>query len=130
MSKITKKVNRGLPPNSRTQNFTQADAGADDVLMIEDSLGHCARNVTIETDAELQIRFNVYHTIFPKRSQYDSPADFYGGLEVLSSGQEYKDETMGIVSLEADSIYEINGDFPVRDIELLTVSGNFDIFVS
>ena len=127
MSDITKKVDRGVPPATRTQNFTQADASEGDILMVQDSLGRPAKKVFIETTATMQVRFNVYHKVYPLRDGRDLMDTAH--LPNLTGGGLVKDSTGAIISLEADESFEIDGSFPVNDIELVTVSGNFDILV-
>lgn len=43
MATITKRCDRGIPSPYRTQNFTQEDASADDILDVDGSLGRPAK---------------------------------------------------------------------------------------
>ena len=51
MSDITKLVDRGVPPNMRTQTFTQATVSVGDIILVKASLGHAARSVVITAAA-------------------------------------------------------------------------------
>lgn len=131
MAKIHKHVNRGIPPNARSQSFRNADAVQGDILDINRSLGHPARLVRIEvTVAPIAVRFNVLNTVFAKHG-HEGIAGLPGleGQDNMGSGLEYTDETVATVHVEANTTFELDHDFPVRDIELTTISGNFDIFV-
>lgn len=130
MADITKKVDRGIFPTSRTQNFTEADAGAGDVLMVEQSLGHVARHVVIETDALLELRLNVYRKAYPRRAPFGDGLTDIDHLPNVAAGVDITDDTGALISIEGGTTYELDNDVPVRDIQLLAVSGNFDIFVS
>jgi len=125
MADVTKLVNRGVPAAQRTQVFTQADAGEGDVILVRDSLGRPAKKVLIETTANLSLRFNVYHMVYPQRDGRDLMDT--GHLPNLALGGRVKDDTTAIISLEADETFEMDGSYSVEDIELLTVSGNFTI---
>lgn len=130
MADITKKVDRGIFPTSRTQNFTQADAGAGDVLMVESSLGHPARHVMIETDADLEFRLNVYYKVYPRHAPFGDGLTDIDHLPNVAAGVDITSDTGALVSLGAGETFELDGDTPVKDIQLVTVSGNFDVFVS
>lgn len=128
MSDITKKVSRHIPPTERVQTFTQADAGAGDVLMIEDSLGHPAHRVSVEADAIMTFRTNVYQDLYPW-----VPNDQLSGWGEdrlhLASGIRIQTDETGIFSLAASETLELDDDISVRDLELVTVSGNFTVTV-
>ena len=129
MADITKKVGRDIAPPFRSQNFTRADAAEGDILLIEDSLGHPASHVTIEADLDMRVRFNVYYTVFPRRfgQGWDSMSDA-DHLYELSSGVQVQRDDNGFIDIEAGATYEFERDMPIADIELITVSGNFDIW--
>lgn len=129
MGDVVKKVDRIVLPTSRTQNFTQADASQGDILLVKDSLGHAASHVTVEAFSLLQLRFNVYHKVFPKRKTSTGLPGTYH-LDNLTSGMDIIDTTGALVTVEAGTTYELDNEFPINDIELVTVSGLFDIFVS
>jgi hypothetical protein len=131
MADITKRVDRGIPPNQRSQNFTEADAGDGDIILVKESLGKTANTVLIETAAEMVLRFNVKRTMYPPATLNDGLVDGYGSSRLLlGSGLEYTDESNGTVTLLATETLELKDDLPVNDIQILTVSGVFDIFVS
>lgn len=125
MADVTKPVNRIIPPNQRTQIFTDADAGAGDVILVKESLGRPAKKVLIETTANLSLRFNVYHKVYPQRDGRDLMDTAH--LPNLTLGGTVKDDTGALISLEADETFEMDGSYAVNDIELVTVSGNFAI---
>ena len=128
MTDITKLVDRAIPPTERTQSFTESDASAGDVLLVKESLGRPARRVNIESDGGMSVRFNVYHTIFPEREGNDLMHT--KGMPNLSQGQTIKLATAARVTLGVGEIWEMDGDFPTSDIELVTASGNWEIIVS
>lgn len=130
MADIIKKIDRGIPVTQRTQNFTQVDANEGDVLMISSSLGHCASNLTIEADATLEVRLNVYHKVYPRRTGNDGTEGGFGDLNI-SSGHRYKSEEGAIITVEAGSVYSMENELSITDLELVTASGvNFNIYVS
>ena len=127
MADITKLVNRIIPPNERTQAFSQVDASEGDVLLVRSSLGRPAKKVLIETTATLAVRFNVYHKVYPRRDGRDLMDTDH--LNNLALGGTIKDSTGALITLEADETFEMDGSYPVEDIELVAVSGNFVITV-
>lgn len=138
MTDITKKVDRSIPVLQRTQNFTNADSNTPgDVLMVHDSLGYPASHVTIEcSNGPMQVRFNVYQTIYPRRPydqllRDDLPNISSGILLNTSSGtNSLTDSSKALVTVEAGTTYTLSKELAVADIMIVTVSGNYDIFVS
>lgn len=126
MADITKKVDRGIPPTTRTQNFTQNDAVEGDILMIRESLGRPARKVLIEADADMAVRFNVYRKIYPFRDGRDLTNTDH--LPLLLSGVQIQSDEGALISLASDETFEMES-LPISDIELVTISGSFDILV-
>jgi len=130
MADIIKKVTPTVPPTARYQTFTQADGGAGDVFMVKDSLGAAANYVSIEAAANMTVRFNVYHTVYPNREHL---TDFMHAshLPNLALGETIKDESVasGIDIATGESL-ELDGDFPVSDIEILSAAGDFTIIVT
>jgi hypothetical protein len=130
-----KKVDRGIPVLQRSQNFTNADANQGDVLMVHDSLGYPASHVIIEaSNGPVKVRFNVYQTIYPRRPydqllRNDLPNISSGVLLNTSSGN-LTNSSIGVVNVETGTTYTMNRLIAVSDIQLDTVSGNFDIFVA
>lgn len=128
MADIVKKVNPGVPANERTQRFDHSDAGSGDVLMLHESLGKPATRVTIEATDEMFIRLNVYQTMYPLRTLLEDDFNQFNlGVVNLTSGITYKDDTVALIPLDAGSILELDDDLPVSDIELVTVSGIFEV---
>lgn len=129
MAQITKKVDRTVPAQLRTQVFTQADAVQGDILLIEDSLGRVAKTVQIQAIAVLGVAFNVLHTIYPPRNPYGDgyPFGMYGSPP--GSGLQYEANNASI-TLDAGETLTLDKDIPIKDIKLNTVSGNFEIFVA
>jgi hypothetical protein len=131
MADITKKVDRSVAPTMRSQTFTNSDADEGDVILVEDSLGHKASHVSIEATDTMVVRFNVYRKIFAKRTNVDGLWD--GNSLNLTRGGRIKsdlDATEATVEIASGSSFELDEDLPVADIELVTVSGVFEIFVS
>ena len=128
MTDIVKKVNPGVPANERTQRFTNADAGSGDVLMLKDSLGKPATRVIIEATDEVVFRMNVYQTVFPQRTLLEDDFNQFNlGVVNLTSGVQYLDETGALIPLGASESIEFDDDLPVSDIQLVTVSGVFEV---
>jgi len=125
MADITKKVDRGVPPTERMVSFTDADAGAGDVLMVYESLGGPAASITIEAGGAMTVRFNVYREVYPRRPGNDFM--YSSGHDNISLGERIKDNAAHLVSVGAGETWSNDGEFPVKDIELDTVSGTFDI---
>lgn len=140
MADITKKVDRNVPVFQRSQNFTNADAGEGDILKVADSLGYPASHLTIETQGgSVKVLFNVWQTVF--RVWHRSDAGFmYGtqGFPNTTSGTSYMTNTTsgvganppGSVTVEANTTYTMDKELAVSDIQLVSTSGLFDIFVS
>jgi|SRR3990167_6098625 len=130
MSDITKLVDRGVPPNMRTQTFTQATVSVGDIILVKASLGHAARSVVITAAAAMTVRFNNYRTIFPVRD-HNAWNDPWGALTPnLALGVQVIDTTNGVVSIAANSTFALDKDIPVEDIKIISASGNFEILVA
>ena len=135
MTDRVKKADRGIPVLQRSQNFTNADAVAGDVLMVADSLGYPASHVVIEaSNGPLKVRFNVYQTIYPARPhdelwRSDLPNISSGVLLNTSSGV-LTNTDRAFVNIEGGTTYTLSKVLAVSDIQLDTISGNFDIFVA
>lgn len=135
MTDIYKKVDRGIPVLQRSQNFTNADAVQGDVLMVHDSLGYPASHVTIEaSNGPVKIRFNVYQTIYPRRPLdqllRDDLPNISSGVLLNTSSGNLTNNTGGVINVEAGTTYTLNRALAVSNIQLDTISGNFDIFVA
>jgi len=131
MADIVKKVNPGVPANERSQRFTDADGGTGDVLMFQDSLGKPATKINIECGvSDMSFRFNVYQNMFPQRELLEDDFNQFNlGVVNLTSGIRYKDDTGALIPLAAGETYELDNDMPVSDMELVTVSGVFEVIV-
>ena len=129
MANVTKKVDRGVPPGERSQSFTQAEVNAADIIKVQDSLGKAARHVVIEAAAAMTVRFNVQRTIFPKKTHAEYDCLYPGQYENLAAGVDVEDETGALISLAAGESFTLDNDLPVKDIKVVTASGNFTIFV-
>ena len=127
MADITKPVNRIIPVTQRSQNFTHADASAGDVILVPASMGKPASRVLIETSANMQVRFNVYHKVYPQTDRRDQIG--MDSCPHLASGIQIQGASGAIVSLATDETFETNT-FPVEDIEIVMASGVFDIFTT
>jgi hypothetical protein len=126
MSKIYKKVDRNIPVTERTQEFTGADCAEGDVLMVKESLGKHASSARLRTiGGSAKIRFNVYQTVFSSR-----PADSLHAqhLPNVQTAQEYKisEPSIGDLIIEANTVYEIDRRFPIKDVEIITMSGDIN----
>ncbi len=140
MSDVIKAVNRAVPVLQRSQNFTNADAAQGDVLKVADSLGYPASHVTIEaTGGALKVCFNVWQTVFNNYGD-QSRGYLYGTdhLPNVTSGHSFMINTQsgvganpaGAVTIEAGETYTIDRVLAVSDIQLVIVSGNFDVWVA
>jgi len=133
MSDITKTVSHYVPPGLRTVNFTNTDAGTGDVLLVRDSLGYDAKNVSIQCTVDsMQVKFNVYHTVFPPRVGVASSGDlmYTSHLANLTSGEQIKDITGATIDINANDTFEWETGPLIRDIEIVVASGQFDIWCS
>jgi hypothetical protein len=133
MSDVTKPVNQNIPPQLRSVNFHNEDAAEGDILMVRDSLGYEAKNTTIKcTVAPMRIRFNVYHTVFPPRTGVAASGDlmYTSHLANLTSGELITDTSNAFVDINAGETVAWESGPMVRDIQLVTVSGHFDVWCS
>lgn len=128
MADITKPVDRGIPIQGRTQSFTQDDAGAGDVLMIEDSLGRSARVLTIDSAGGMAIRVNVYHMVAPPRVGNDLM--YTEGMPNLAFAERVKNDSQALINIGADETLVIDEGLTIRDMEIVTCSGLFEILVT
>ena len=129
MPNITKKVDRGVAPQHRSQTFTDVDAVAGDILLVEASLGKPAKTVHIESSTDgMTVRFNVLRTIYPYFP--DAGGAIQNPRFNLASGVEVEDTTQGVVTIDQDETFSLDDDIPVSDIKIVTVSGVFEVFVA
>ena len=129
MADIIKKVDRGISSDQRTQNFTNIDANAGDILKIQESLGRVARHIVIEAGAAMTVRFNVIRIIYPDKTREEYDCLYPGMYKNLALGQTVEDTTGALVSIGAGETFELDNDLPVKDIKIESAAGAFDIFV-
>lgn len=132
MSTVIKRVSNALSSPYRSQNFTQEDAVDGDIIDVKTSLNRPAKNCTIEVDDTgdgMAVRFNVKRTIYPRIPRREGFM-YVDHLPYLPSGVDYTDDTTARVNIEAGSTYEWETGPAISDIEILTASGNWDIWVS
>ena len=129
MADIIKMVDRGVPTLQRTQNFTNADASAGDILKVQESLGRTAKHVVIEATGAMTVRFNVVRTIYPNRTKEEYDSLWPEMYKNLALGRTVEDTTGALVSIGAGESFELDNDLPVKDIKIVTAAGAFDIFV-
>jgi hypothetical protein len=129
MADIIKKVDRGISSEQRTQNFTNTDANAGDILKIQESLGRTAKHVVIEATGAMTVRFNVVRTIYPNKTKEEYDCLYPEMYKNLALGQTIEDTTGALVSIGANESFELDNDLPVKDIKIVTAAGAFDIFV-
>ena len=128
MTDVVKHVDRGVPPTERMLTFTQADGGTGDVFMVSESLGGPATRVSIDATAAITVRFNVYRNIYPKRLGNDLMHTDH--LPNLALGERVKDNEAAEVVLGIGETFNNDGEFPVRDVEVVSAAGDFEIFLS
>jgi len=127
MAKITKRCDRGVASLQRSQSFTQADAGAGDILMIKDSLGKPAKHVTVDATAAMTLRINVLYKVFP--AWPEAGGAIQNPKLDLANGQEVEDTSGALFDLAAGDTLSLDNEMPVTDIKLVSVAGNFEIYV-
>jgi hypothetical protein len=130
MTDVVKLVNRAIPTSQRNQTFTDADAGTGDVILVQDSLGKPASHLVIEAGSPMTFRLNVYHTVYPQRGLADGMADMQILGPNVSRGITIKDATQDPITLDALGTFTLDNDLPIVDIELVTVSGVYELFVT
>lgn len=132
MAERTKRCDRNLPPPYRSVNWSEADSDEGDILLINESLGHPARNCTIECDTTgdgMSVRFNVKRTVYPRIPRREGFM-YVDHLPYLPSGYDYTDDSVAIVNIEAGSTYEWETGPAIKDVQLLTASGHYDLWFS
>lgn len=130
MTDVKKLVDRGVPSNQRSQVFTDTDAGTGDVILVKDSLGRHAQQMTINATDPMSVRVNVYRYIFPQRKTGEGFTQWWPGLDNIAQGTKVKDDTNALINIAANETFELTNEMPITDIELVTVSGVFEILVT
>jgi hypothetical protein len=128
MSNITKKVDRGIAETQRSQVFTQADASAGDILLVQDSLGKPAKTVHIDAVAAMTVRFNVLRTIYPYLP--DAGGAIQNPRFDLANGQSVEDTSQAVLSIAAGETFSLDNNIAVTDIKIVTAAGSFEVFVA
>jgi len=127
MADIIKRVDRNIPRNERSVNFTDADVSPGDIILIAESLGRTASDVTIESTGVMSIRLNVRQKVFQKNI-YPGTSPAMVSRDIPSRGHEYDATGMALITIEAGSTYVFENTFPISSIELVSATGAFDIF--
>ena len=130
MSNITKFVDRGISPTARSQVFTQADATTGDILLVADSLGRPASTLQLSSVGGMTIRMNVLRTVFPPAPMngLQSPGQFEG-LN-LKLGVSVEDTSQTVQTIAANGTFTLDKAIPISDIKIVSVTGNFNIYVA
>jgi hypothetical protein len=111
--------------------FTQADAGSGDILMVKDSLGRPAKKVSIDATADVTVKFNTVHSLYPLRQPGDGFSEPDTGYRHLGNAQEYiASGEIDSYVLTAGETLDLDGDFPVEDIMLVSGATDFTILCS
>ena len=132
MSTITKRVSNRIPSSYRYQTFTEVDAVAGDILDIKTSLGRPAKNYTLEVDNTgdgMSVRLNVQQTAYPRIPRREGLM-YVDHLPYLISGEDYTDETSDPINIEAGTTYTWETGPGLNDIQIVTASGHWELFVS
>lgn len=131
MADVIKKIDRGIPRQERYMVLTNSEVNAGDIIRVQQSLGRPANKVTIEATAAMTVRFNVYQMVFPERSPSDGFRFSETGLLNLAKGAEhYAGDGLDVVSIGAGETFELDGDISVKDLEVTTTDGAFEIFLT
>ena len=125
MSNVVDPVSRGIPARERTQVFTSAGAG--DIIKVEESLGRPAQSVSIESVSGMSVRFNVVHSVAPPREGNDLM--YTKGMPNLALSNECVDDSQTPIPIGAGETF-VSDDIPVKDIQIVSVTGAFTIIVS
>jgi len=139
MSSITKFTSNSTPSNQRYQVWdTGLDTNDDgnpitegDIFEIKESLHRPGKNLQITMDGagSSSFRFNPRLTVYPRRpeNEYNYASERYyflaSGMDMLTSGS-------AAVIIEAGESWALVGEMPVSEVELVTHSGNFRLFVN
>jgi len=132
MAERTKICDRNLESPYRSVNWTEADSDEGDVLLVRESLGRPASNCTIEVDSVgdgMSVRFNVKRTIYPRIPRREGFM-YVDHLPYLPSGEDYTDTTVALVNIEAGSTYSFETGPAVRDVQIVSASGHWDMWFS
>lgn len=131
MGDVIKQVDRGIPGTMRMQLFSEADAGTGDFILVEKSIGKTASRVHITATDAMVVRFNVYQHTRPIRNDVDqtniSPWNKGGVNPALI--QQYISDGNPDIEIAAGETFKLDNDISVRDIEIVSADGVFEILV-
>jgi len=125
MPNVVDPISRGIPSRERVQVFTSASAG--DIIKVADSLGRPAQSVSIESVSGMSVRFNVVHTVAPPREGNDLM--YTQGMPNLALAVDVVDDSQTPIPISAGETFVMD-DIPVKDIQIVTLTGAFTIIVS
>lgn len=128
MAKVVKRVDRGIAATQSSQVFTQADAGAGDIILVQDSLYKPAQVVHIESVGGMTVRFNVLRTVYP--AWPEAGGAIQNPRLDLANGQEVEDTSQAVLTIAANETFSLDHDIAVSDIKIVSVAGNFEIYVA
>src|SRR3989304_7424686 len=128
MAKVIKRVDRGVAETQRSQVFTQADAGAGAIILVQYSLYKPAQVIHVESDGGMTVKFNVLRMVYP--AWPEAGGAIQNPRMDLANGQEVEDESMAVVTIGAGETFSLDHDLAVSDIKIVTVTGDFEIFVA
>ena len=133
MANITKRVQPGIGASQYWDSAVDLDDGAGgigtgDVFRIEESLGKPATNLTIKAAAAMTIRINAYNKVYPNRQSNEFfNADMF---QNIYAGVENHDTTQTPIAIAANNTFVMNGQVPIRNIEIVSAAGAFTVLVS
>lgn len=129
MADVIKRIDRNIPGVMRMQKFTESDASVGDVILIKESLGKIATNVTVTATAAMTVRFNVYHTVVPHRTTVDQTdmSSWAPGLDNPAKASQYQTDELPAIALEAGEVFILDKDVAVQDVEIVAAAGAFEI---
>lgn len=103
------------------QQFTEADASAGDVILVDQSIGKTAGVVVIEPKGgDMTIVFNPYEVVFKKRNPHTDGIPFSGHIDNLARRRKVLDYAgKPSVTIRQDEQYEMTV-IPVADILIVS----------
>lgn len=134
MASITRRVNRGIPGNLRSQRWDTAfdrndsnlPVASGDIFEVADSLGRPARNLLVEVTGgagtSVHLRLNPRVQTFPRRGENEG---FFNTHHLLvASGQTFIDTSIRPIVLDPGDSLSLREELPIREIEVATISGS------
>jgi len=136
MATITKIVDQRIDGMKRYQYWASTENADDgtaiatgDIFKIEESLGHPAKYVYIETDVNtvLSVRFNSQFQVIPLRDARLNPLQ----PPALDGATTVTDSTQAAIVINANETWELDHVFPVSDIQIVSfTAGSFELIVA